>query len=631
MTDEIVRVEAARRATERGGPVVTVGDWYWVRSEDEGGEEEGREWLGCVVHVGTNYVKIEGPVDGRCTHGVRVLLAELEKWCRRESDAAGVIAAKVVELREVVAGAVRKIGAVSARLRLGEASADVDTKELSVYDGSSMGEYKKELVAAQKEVLPALRKEIQEACAEMAAWMQAESMPIVAQERHVKRALASVESRISGVEIYAGLVEHAEQVKGGDPAGVDEPVYLFQRRLYMDEECLANYQAGGMTFRELGQFEEWLLRPDNLGRIMPRPRCAVAFRVRREEREDEDSCIGDFVRMMFDGENAKNFQTYLYLRNGDRVSRIRTDVDFGEKLFPDAETSIFRRGKLYAVMFVSSIQRLATEDEYLDLRRREEERRREAEATPEEERFGRFGFMTDESDRWVPWDEGSVYYDDVTEYVRKAMSDHNRLVLLLQGLLDRSDVLSPHPPCSLWQPEDFVRTVRLVFDDDRALVSGDRPDFEAYRAEVNRKMRAGCLCVGQGDYWGRREAVRENERLVRRYGHEKSYYMQIKRMKPDEDDPGPGVVARAVEYRPGRGCTFEWERRRRSEHSWRDSGKRVKERMVVPVSELLCVDGYRPGDYHRFYDDPRTRADYVKWAPLLLRAEEWYAGARSKK
>lgn len=128
----------------------------------------------------------------------------------------------------------------------------------------------------------------------------------------------------------------------------------------------------------------------------------------------------------FEGENAKNFQTYLYLRNGDRVSRIRTEVDFGEKLFPDAETSIFRRGKLYAVMSVGSIERLATEGEYLDLLRREEEKRLEAEKLPEEDVFRRFGFMTTESDDWVPWDEGSVYYDDVTEYVQKAMSDHNR-------------------------------------------------------------------------------------------------------------------------------------------------------------------------------------------------------------
>lgn len=30
-----------------------------------------------------------------------------------------------------------------------------------------------------------------------------------------------------------------------------------------------------------------------------------------------------------------------------------------------------------------------------------------------------------------------------------------------------------------------------------------------------------------------------------------------------------------------------------------------------------------------FFDDPRTRAEYFKWAPYMLAAEEWHAGRRS--
>ena len=37
---------------------------------------------------------------------------------------------------------------------------------------------------------------------------------------------------------------------------------------------------------------------------------------------------------------------------------------------------------------------------------------------------------------------------------------------------------------------------------------------------------------------------------------------------------------------------------------------------------------YTPGDYRQFFADPRTRAEYLKWAPLLLEAEEWWAGNR---
>jgi hypothetical protein len=48
----------------------------------------------------------------------------------------------------------------------------------------------------------------------------------------------------------------------------------------------------------------------------------------------------------------------------------------------------------------------------------------------------------------------------------------------------------------------------------------------------------------------------------------------------------------------------------------------------VSASRLLNVDAYTPGDYHQFFDDPRTRALYLKWAPLLLTAEDYHAGKR---
>ena len=40
------------------------------------------------------------------------------------------------------------------------------------------------------------------------------------------------------------------------------------------------------------------------------------------------------------------------------------------------------------------------------------------------------------------------------------------------------------------------------------------------------------------------------------------------------------------------------------------------------------MDAYKPGDYLQFFNDPRTRAKYLKWAPLLLEAEEYHAGNR---
>jgi hypothetical protein len=618
MSDELVKKEPTRssRVVEE---VVAVGEWYWVRSS---GDE--KEWLGCVVHVGSNYAELAGPRDEHCTYSVRILLTEFWEECRREPGAEGVIASKIAEQREVIAEAVRSLAALTSRLCLGEQSEDSDTRALAAYDGSSMGDYKSSLLRAKEDDVPAIQKRVEEAASKMRAWMTAGALPLQAQERKISKALSKVDDRIAGVEIYSGLVEELALVRGGSPAAEDEPVHLFQRRLYMDEECLANYQAGGMTFENLAQFEEWLLRPPNLDRIMPRPRCAVALRVRREKKED-DGVLDSFVRVLFGGRD-KDMRTYLYLRNGERVYRLDTAVDFGEKLFPDSERSVLQRGKVYAVMFGGRVDRLATEGEYLDLLGREAEQRRRYEEAPDDEKWRHAGWY-DRSNDWVLWDDTSVYYDDVSEHVRRVMSEHNRLVLLLQGVLDRSEAFRPHPPCRLWVADDFCRMIRLVFDDDRALVPGDRPDFLAYQARVNGRFRRGSLAVGQEDFWLRREAGRHNDSMERQYGHEKAFYMYRKRYRP-EHDPGPGVVA-PVAGISRRGCVFEWRRpRRRRRYSWEavDEGEvLVCERVVVPTSQLLCVEGYRPGDYHMFYDDPRTRADYLRWAPLLLRAEEWYS------
>lgn len=47
--------------------------------------------------------------------------------------------------------------------------------------------------------------------------------------------------------------------------------------------------------------------------------------------------------------------------------------------------------------------------------------------------------------------------------------------------------------------------------------------------------------------------------------------------------------------------------------------------MQVPADKLFNVSAYTPGDCRQFYRDPRTRAEYLQWAPLLIAAEEFHA------
>ncbi len=53
-----------------------------------------------------------------------------------------------------------------------------------------------------------------------------------------------------------------------------------------------------------------------------------------------------------------------------------------------------------------------------------------------------------------------------------------------------------------------------------------------------------------------------------------------------------------------------------------------QEDSVIEKTFLFNVDAYTPGDYKQFFEDPRTRAEYLKWAPFLLTAEDYHAGKR---
>lgn len=54
--------------------------------------------------------------------------------------------------------------------------------------------------------------------------------------------------------------------------------------------------------------------------------------------------------------------------------------------------------------------------------------------------------------------------------------------------------------------------------------------------------------------------------------------------------------------------------------------KMIKDSITVPFESLLNISAYRAGDYKRFFSDPRTRSEYLKWAPYLLMAEDYVNG-----
>lgn len=634
-TSRVSRVEAPPET-------VAVGEWYWLRvakgytGADRVDPDGTRHELVCVTHVGSNYVQVENVNKSEW----RVHFAKFDVLLRRAPEAQRFIGNKVEHHRQEAVRLMNEVRLLTARLAIRAGSAREETQALTLRHGEPVTDYKKALVTAKDKTLPKLFEDIKKANDSMAMWMKAQLVPLRAQVSQMQPVFEAIESRIFNVELYAGLCEQVVQVRDGAPAGATEPVRLMQRRAYMDEECLLDYRTGGIEFHDVPDFDAWMAKPESMARLLPFPRCVLAMQVRRTEKEREAASLSDYIAF---AERAKwDESTFLYMRNGDQLFRLRAGVAFGPRLFPDVEASEMLGGHVLYAKYFTSVSRdadLITEAHYQELRTeyiahrlsgfsgedKPASKKLMADRRKDIERSERaFEPIRLTFDAWVQWDQRSAYFDDVTAVVNAQVEHHNRVVMVLQGLLDRSPVFHPHPAWRLWEPESFAQALVRIYDESRGLVSTEHPpDFEAYRRRLNATLGSGSVTIGQEDAWERLEAERENARQAGDY--RVKYKSQYVHYRPYLN-PGPGLFAKPARVTPTR-CLYTWTRGRQRHQRW-GNDEPVGCRIVVPMSAVLHADAYTPGDFRQFFQDPRTRAEYLKWAPLLLECEEFKAGNR---
>ncbi len=615
--------------------------------EDPGPDaDEPNRWLGCVSYVGSNYATITcaEPNQYGSSSSVRIHFDVFDAVCTPESDAEAIVARAIDQHQGEARRLMKEVHRITALLSVQVAGAitaapQEETQALALRgQGADIAEYKKALIRAKTETLPGLFKQIEIENKLTAGWMQATLIPMKAKAAGLQPAIEAIEKRIFNVELYAGLVEVVVKVRDGAPAPLSTKVTLMQRRCYMDEECLAEYEAGGMEFNDIAAFDEWIARDKNFRRLLPAERCIVAFRVRRNTKEREVVNLAAFIRLF--SEPDPDMKTYLYIRNGEQLFRLRTGIDFGSNLFPDMDrldttqtlyikTDVFgsKQRDRDGIITEGLLRTWEALDAAHEASRKKDKKDRPICACWDEEKDDGDRrsywpcFYTKKATGYVLYSPDSVYYDDATKHLNDELARHNRLVTVLQGLLDRSEVLHPHPAWRLWTMEGFTAGLNLVYDGARALTDGDAPDFEAYRARLNASITVGTITVGQEVVWEKREADRYNEKHSRD--------LLYKRYRP-HGDPGPGTLARVAEFKPrAKVCVYRWTKEGEKWDRWSGYVPTVAQKNVqAKLTQLLNVEAYTPGDFHQFFDDPRTRAEYLQWAPLMLVAEDYHAGKR---
>lgn len=630
----LVEVESVRSSFERA----EMGQWYWFKDSDD--EEK---MLMCITLVGSNFVELKEPSNGRGYRYNRVHRDQFEEKLTFEPNAGHFIRERIAHYQKALSDNLAEIQKLTESLglapQLSHSSGDSEGKSLAILSSQvDVESFKKALITAQKQTLPALFEKNEDIARELSRWMGAESLPMLARLEPMKESVKGIEDRLFNIQLYAGMMESVVTVSDGQPAGRDERLKIMQRRLYMDEECLLAYEAGGMEFKDIAAFDAWLAKPENRDRVLPFQRCMVSMKVRRvaKDRPTFGSILSLFVNM---NAAADDKLTFLFVRNGEQVYRISTQTDFGELMFPDR--AIFDPSEpmvMKVSVGYSKIDKMMTRREFDSLM--EEGRQQEAKSqqwlldNPEDEWkannpnsswcFANPYRGDSFSGRgWEPFDDSSVYFDEAMKSIQTEIKEYNRVALVVQGLFDRTTTLMPHHPVQMWKPDSFAQSVELVYDHSMALMYGDAPDIDAYVASCNAQITEDSVVYGQEDAWMVSEAEKENRRTDNNWRLTREQRHHYERLRP-YGDPGPGRVAFMAGWKPrSKVATFTWERERRNA---RYNGDMIKSSMTVPVAKLFNVSAYKIGDFKRFFSDPRTREKYLVWAPMLLSAEDYHQG-----
>lgn len=554
-----------------------LGQWYWVKSERYGLELEEVEELDpehgqegeCLMmcdHVGSNHATFtaQNKEWGICE---RVMDGEMHERLRPAPEWRAVIEGRVEAAKLELKKAVKLLADQCKNADLLQTGTP-QVESMALVVGSDPMVKKQELLDLRDKHIPATNKAVDELTKEIVGNYKNLFLSDTVQAEALVEAAKGVEDKLFALELYAGFEEELLQIGQGKPAPMETPIVIRQMLRYMDEETLIAAEDGGMDFQSLESFDKWVVQ--NIDQVAPEPRCVVAFQVRRHEKK-YGSCADIATALEHIAWHEENKRTYLLIRNGCRVYRINTALDFRPRLIALREE--FDGPLKYGERYSSQEAVVVGPKDYL--------------------------------------------YDKALKDCANRMKQQNRILFIVQGLLDRSKVFEPHPRISLADSDHIERWIVAHHDEEDGLPNSNPPSWEEYRNRCNKFLKAGHIVYAIFDWKRKCRNWREKESDL--YSVQRDYFRfegfsrdreKVRLSEPSPDRTGWQYTKPCRESGWTRGEWGDWPVSQRLHYE-------------VEVERVFNCNAYLPGEYKQFLCDAYTKGAYLKWAPFLLKAERY--------
>lgn len=129
----------------------------------------------------------------------------------------------------------------------------------------------------------------------------------------IRDVVENIQRVITVMNLYTGQSVDLEIICDGEKAPADIPITVRQRILFMDEEFLADAENGGIDYREISRFYDWLKKPEARDIICPEPKCIVAMKPKRYNKSYSDNWHENQAA------NKWNHHTIIIFRDGERL------------------------------------------------------------------------------------------------------------------------------------------------------------------------------------------------------------------------------------------------------------------------------------------------------------------------
>jgi len=202
----------------------------------------------------------------------------------------------------------------------------------------------------------------------------------------------------------------------------------FRQQIIFMDEEYGAVENQGLDWESINDFDDWITTDRHFERIIPEQKCVVVLRVRRSDKHYSDDPLVNSWA------NQENHYTYILIRNGENLYRIWADIIIKPRLFPQKE----------------ELQK-----------------------------------MVDDMNKENLWGFDKKEFED-------KIFTYQQNLLLLQGLLDRTDILAPIPVrVNLFKPDkNHQKYIRFIYDDEASLTEG-RQYYKEWKEETNSKIKRG--------------------------------------------------------------------------------------------------------------------------------------------